>query len=202
MPGDLPWAGPGHPSPPPPHEPAHPHRPAATGSSGDRLEMHQAVPGRVGMVPGGAGEELALQVAADLDGGNEPPAGPVDERDHLIASGVEADATPPDEVVEAEQPFPLAHEEVCRLDHERVAGAAAVVLQVEAALGVGGRDPGPALWLHLPVVDPVGQADEVAGEAVAAEVGALPEVLAERGLERGGQPAAALGAAEIVPPVG
>src|SRR6266571_3550437 len=63
-----------------------------------RLEAHEAVAGRAGERLGPAGEELLLRVGADLDGGGEPPAGPVGEDDHRVAL-VEPHAPLPGEVV-------------------------------------------------------------------------------------------------------
>lgn len=79
------------------------------------------------------------------------------------------------EVAEAEEAGRLAHVALSGLDVKRMARAAAVVLERDAAREVLVEDPDRVLALDPAVVDAVREADEVAGEAIAADVRALPD---------------------------
>ena len=93
------------------------------------------------------------------------------------------------EVVDPPQARRLAHGPLGRLLGERVAGAAAVVLEVDPA-GEVLVEHGPGLaGPDAAEVEALRQEDDVAGEAVAADVGGLPDpvlvgLLGERLVER------------------
>jgi hypothetical protein len=100
------------------------------------------------------------------------------------------------EAIEPQHARCCAHVCFGRLDVERVARASAVVRQRDAAGEVLVEDPDRLFALDAPVVVAVRKADEVAGEAVAADVRALPdrllfELLRERLEQRAPVPGAA-----------
>ena len=93
------------------------------------------------------------------------------------------------DIVDAGQPGLPADRLLRRLHRERVAGAAAIVLEGDAAAKVVVQDPAHGFPVDAPVVEALRQADEVAGEAIAADVGHLPgpvgvELVPERLVER------------------
>jgi hypothetical protein len=119
----------------------------------------------------GLGAELELHLhavgdARDLGGEVDRPA-PV------------ADALPrlEPEVVEAEEPGLLPHPPFRRLHRERVTGAAAVAGERDPPRPVVAVHLGGALGVEPAEVEALRQADDVAGEAVAADVARLPHPL-------------------------
>ncbi len=88
------------------------------------------------------------------------------------------------------------------LHRGRVAAAPAVMLEVEATTLVQRHDPRRFGGAEPAVVDPLGQADEVAGESVAPNVRALPDAVAHHADERLGQRPAPGRAALVVTAVG
>ena len=85
------------------------------------------------------------------------------------------------------QPEGVAQEPLGRLGDEVVAGAAPVAGQVDLPLPVGVTIRSPSSGADPPVVEAVGEAHEVAGEAVAADVARLPQpVEAGEGSARAG----------------
>ena len=145
-----------------------------------------------------AGEVRRLAVLApDLDVVPRPRR--LDARTPAFALGL--DLRDPD-VVDAEQSRRLAHGSLCGLRGEPVARATPVGGQVDATLQrCLDHRPGVSR-LDAAVVDAVGERDEVAGEAVAADVSRLPcppvlDLLADRLVERPAVP----GAATVVLPV-
>ena len=90
-----------------------------------------------------------------------------------------------------------------RLDVERVARPTAVAVESsDPALAVATRDLGSLVRLDAPVVQPMGERHQVAGEPVAADVGALPGEVRERGGEPLHEGAPPLRATGISPSVG
>jgi hypothetical protein len=66
------------------------------------------------------------------------------------------------------------------LDRHRPAGASAKPLQIEPAVEIRSHDGLRLLGSHAAEVEAVREDDEVAREAVAAEVAALPRFIGER----------------------
>ena len=133
-----------------------------------------------------------LEVHIDLVG--RPSGG--DLRAPAVAVGRDRAHT---NLVDTEQRRGFSHRHLRRLSREAVARASAVERQVHATLERG-LDDGPGLrGLDAAVVDAVGEHNEVAGEAVAADVRRLPgpavlHLLADGVVER----PAELGAAAVV----
>src|SRR5207302_5493940 len=88
--------------------------------------------------------------------------------------GVALDTLQP-QVVHSEEPALLTDESFSRLDRERVAGTPAIVLQGNPALEVVVHHPARGFSVDTTEVQALRQADEVAGEAVAADVARLPD---------------------------
>ena len=103
------------------------------------------------------------------------------------------------EVVEAQQPGALPDVALGRLRGERVTRAAAIVLELDRVLEVRVEHAARVLPLDASVVHAARETEEVAGEAVAADVRRLPnglllDLLGERLEER----TAVAGAARVV----
>ena len=106
------------------------------------------------------------------------------------------------QVADAGQAGPGAGEPLGRLHGRRVGTAAPVVVEVDGALAVQGDHPLSGIGPDPAEVVAAGQADQVAGEAVAADVRALPDQLPVRGGEGQGQGPPVGGAAAVVAAVG
>jgi hypothetical protein len=78
---------------------------------------------------------------------------------------------------EAEQSRLLTHRPLGRLSRERMAGAAAIPRQVDAPSKRGLDHRERVARVDAAVIDAVRQRHEVAGEAIAADVGRLPDPL-------------------------
>jgi len=76
------------------------------------------------------------------------------------------------------------------------------MIQVESSVGVLRHHVLGAGRCDSTEVEALGERDQVAGEAVAAEVTALPRLLGVRRRERGGEWPSAFGAAPVVPALG
>jgi hypothetical protein len=90
-----------------------------------------------------------------------------------------------------------------RLDRERVAGASSVACErSDPAVGVGASDIRRFVRLHPPEVQTVGERNDVAREAIATYVRALPCRVRECRPQRRRERPPALGAARVPAPVG
>ena len=78
------------------------------------------------------------------------------------------------EVVDGEQPFGLAQRVLGRLHRERIGAAPAVAVELDLPGGVRGEQTAGVGSSDAPVVEAVREHDDVAGEAVAADVRRLP----------------------------
>ncbi len=85
------------------------------------------------------------------------------------------------EVVDPEEPLGLAERALGGLHREGVRAAAAVAVEVDAARGERARRARDVARLDAAVERPVREHDDVAGEAVAADVGRLPDLAGRSG---------------------
>ncbi len=99
--------------------------------------------------------------------------------------------------VEPVEPFAGAHERVGGLNGGRKRRPAAKALDHDSARLVRGRDAFDLVGCHAPVAQAVGKADEVRGEAVPADVRALPYPFGSRGGQRRRDGPAERGAARV-----
>ena len=90
----------------------------------------------------------------------------------VVAFGAAADER---EVVDAEQTLGLTDRLLRGLDLEAVGSAATVAVEVDLALVVGGEQAAGVPRLDPAVVERLREDDDVPGEAVAADVGRLPD---------------------------
>jgi hypothetical protein len=96
---------------------------------------------------------------------------------HGPGSALAATGVDDPEVVEPEEPGLQADRTLGRLDGERIAGAAAIGIEMNPTGQQLIHDHRRSRAVEPAVVEPVGQADEVARKSVAADVGRLPEPL-------------------------
>jgi hypothetical protein len=110
------------------------------------------------------GRDIDLELGATGHDGHEPA---------LVRPRDAADA----HVEDPEEPGLFPHSAFGSLSGKRMAGAAAIVLQVHPPIERGLDHRQRLARIHAAVVDAVRQGDEVAREPVAADVGRLPHPL-------------------------
>src|SRR5919106_1648485 len=124
---------------------------------------------------GAAGEvgRLFRGLLDDVDLVDDPVRGAEADGPRPLAAALGADEL---EVADPVETLGLAERVLGGLEREGVGRAAAVAVEVDAAVGVRSQESGHVAVADAAVVEALGKHDDVAGEAVAAHVRGLPHV--------------------------